>query len=94
MVIKAGVLSDTHLSQPDTRFMRHIRQCFHTCEVIIHAGDVTDPSVLEAFRDKTVYAVHGNMCNQTMANQYPKTQLFKLNQFVIGLRMVPIWARI
>ena len=65
--------------------MRHIRQCFHTCEVIIHAGDVTDPSVLEAFRDKTVYAVHGNMCNQTMANQYPKTQLFKLNQFVIGL---------
>ena len=85
MPIRAGVLSDTHLTQPDTRFMHHIRQCFHTCEVIIHAGDAVDPSVLEAFRDKTVYAVCGNMCNQAMASQYPKTLRFRLGRFVIGL---------
>jgi len=63
MLIRAGVLSDTHLIRPDALFRRQIKQCFHACDVIIHAGDLTDLSVLEVFHGKTIYAVHGNMCD-------------------------------
>ncbi len=85
MLIKAGVLSDTHLSRPDSRFKKQIKQCFHSCDVIIHAGDLTDLSVLEVFQDKPVYAVHGNMCDSATQNRHPEQLLFTLNRFTIGL---------
>lgn len=85
MLIRAGVLSDTHLIRPDSRFKKQIKQCFHDCDVIIHAGDVTDLSVLEIFRGKSLYAVHGNMCNAEARTCHPEQCLFTLNQFTIGL---------
>ncbi|MBV5317133.1 MAG: YfcE family phosphodiesterase [Desulfobulbaceae bacterium] len=85
MLIRAGVLSDTHLIRPDNRFKTQIEQCFHACDVIIHAGDVTHPSVLEAFHGKTIYAVHGNMCDRGLQSRHPDQLLFTLNRFTIGL---------
>lgn len=85
MLIRAGVLSDTHLQRPDHRFKQQIEQCFHACDVIIHAGDLTHPSVLEVFHGKTIYAVHGNMCDQTLQARHPRQLLFTLNRFTIGL---------
>lgn len=85
MVIQAGVLSDTHCHRPDSQFKKHIQQCFHTCDVIIHAGDITDQSVLELFADKTLYAVCGNMCSDTIRHRHPKRRLFTLNGRTIGL---------
>ena len=84
-VIKAGVLSDTHLIRPDSRFQQQIEQCFQACDVIIHAGDITDPSVLELFHGRPLYAVHGNMCSHEIRAHYPETRLFTLNRFTIGL---------
>jgi len=83
--IKAGILSDTHLPRPDRDFITAAQQCFAECQVIIHAGDLTDISVLDIFSDKTVYAVHGNCCGRTTHTALPTERSFQLGNFTIGL---------
>lgn len=85
MTIKAGVISDTHRNQPDADFCRAIEHCFSECDVIIHAGDITDLAVLQAFGDKEQFAVRGNMCNYEAQQQLPLTRTFALGNFTIGL---------
>lgn len=85
MLTRAGVLADTHLIRPDSLFKKQVQQCFHTCDVIIHAGDLTNLSVLEAFQGKPIYAVHGNMCDGNTQRCHPEQLLFTLNRFTIAL---------
>lgn len=85
MVIRAGVLSDTHLIRPDSRFKQQVKACFADCDVIIHAGDLTDLSVLEVFGGRTIYAVHGNMCHTSARDRCPQQLQFSLGPFAIGL---------
>jgi uncharacterized protein len=85
MPIRAGVLADTHLIKPDQRFCALVASCFQSCDIIIHAGDVTDPAVFNAFGGKPIYAVYGNMCNQSMRREYAASRLFQLGGFTIGL---------
>lgn len=85
MIVRAGILSDTHLTRPDSRFKRQVRQCFADCDMIIHAGDMTNPSILEVFQGVEVKAVHGNMCGEPVRRLYPANQLFQLGQFTVGL---------
>ena len=85
MTIKAGVLSDTHLTQPDPVFLQRVTRCFQDCDVIIHAGDLTDLSILSAFTGKTVYAVRGNTCNPATRRALPERLVFQLGRFTIGL---------
>lgn len=85
MTIKAGILSDTHLVRPDNRFKKQTRQCFQDCDIIIHAGDMTNPSVLDVFTGKQIIAVHGNMCGEPVRRLYPARQTFTLGRFTIGL---------
>jgi putative phosphoesterase len=85
MTIRAGVLSDTHLLQPSTSFIHKVKKCFDTCPIIIHAGDITEMSILQAFDDKKIYAVHGNMCSSTTRQQLPESTHFTLGSFTIGL---------
>ncbi len=84
-MIKAGILSDTHLTRVTTNFLHAIQQCFADCEVIIHAGDTVDSSIMETFAKKTVYAVHGNCCNLPTLNNLPDELEFKLGAFRIAL---------
>ena len=84
-IIKAGILSDTHITRPNRDFLDAVQQCFSDCEVIIHAGDLTDLSVLDAFSDKTVYAVHGNCCGRTNRTALPMERSFQLGNFTVGL---------
>ncbi len=85
MTIKAGVLSDTHITTPDHLFRRLVDHCFSECEVIIHAGDLIDISILDAFADKTVHAVCGNMCRGAARQTLPRETTFNLGKFTIGL---------
>ena len=61
-MIRAGILSDTHLTKVNQEFLQRVEHCFADCDVIIHAGDLVDLSLLDAFQGKTVHAVHGNCC--------------------------------
>ncbi len=84
-MIRVGILSDTHLNSPDSRFRRQVQKTFRDCSVILHAGDLTDFSILEAFGDKEVHAVHGNMCSSSAQQQLPMEKTIKLGNFSIGL---------
>ncbi len=83
--MKIGVLSDTHLGAPTPDFLQKVQFCFKDCEVIFHAGDLTDISVLQVFKDKEVYGVHGNMCMPSSRSVLPRRQVIELGGFKFGL---------
>jgi len=80
-----GILSDTHLIALDDDFKNRVERAFGDCEVIVHAGDLTDASILEAFAGKELYAVHGNMCNPATSKSLPEHCRFTLDGYTIGL---------
>ncbi len=83
--MKIGVLSDTHINSPTTGFLSQTARCFADCQVIFHAGDLIDLSVLSAFKDKEVYAVHGNMCQPSSHQNLPTQTVIELGGFRFGL---------
>lgn len=62
-IMRVGILSDTHLYAAEQPFVRQCDIAFSGCNTIIHAGDLVDVTILNAFKGKTVHAVCGNMCN-------------------------------
>ena len=84
-MLKVGILSDTHLSSGNNEFKNIIEHCFSGCDVIIHAGDLTDISLLDCFPGKIIHAVHGNMCNARTYKKLPATKEFRINGFSFGL---------
>lgn len=54
-------------------------------EIILHAGDLTDISVLDVFKDKEVHAVHGNMCHTSSRSRLPGSKIIQVESFKIGL---------
>jgi len=85
MNIRAGILSDTHLSKPGRKEKDLVERCFAGCDVIIHAGDLTSLHILDLFSGHTVYAVHGNMCDAGPYKTLPREMTFQLGLFRFGL---------
>lgn len=85
MTTKIGILSDTHLIGCDDYFRQLADACFSDVSVILHAGDLTDISVLDAFKGKEVHAVHGNMCHASSRNRLPFKKVLEIGSFTIGL---------
>ncbi|MDY6847925.1 MAG: metallophosphoesterase [Geoalkalibacter sp.] len=59
-----GVVSDTHLrnNRGSWQFLNRLREeSFQGAAMILHAGDLVDPAILEAFDPIPVVAVRGNM---------------------------------
>ncbi|PIE72846.1 MAG: YfcE family phosphodiesterase [Deltaproteobacteria bacterium] len=84
-MIKAGVLSDSHLHQISSQYRENCRQAFAECEIIIHAGDLTELSILSPFSDKKVYAVSGNMCSPDVQRRLPKKRTIEIEEVTIGI---------
>jgi putative phosphoesterase len=84
-MITIGVLSDTHLIQADKWFQKKAQQCFADADIILHAGDLTSLSVLEVFAEKTVHAVHGNMCGPKTRNVLPASRIIEVGKFRLAL---------
>lgn len=80
-----GVLSDTHLQAPDNSFRQRCLAAFSACDLIIHAGDLTDYGILSAFAGKEVIAVSGNMCNYVTQQQLPERRLFSVAGHTIAV---------
>ena len=84
-MIRVGVISDTHLGQPTQELKDLLQGSFKEVETILHAGDLTELSVLEAFAGKNVLAVCGNMDSQAARKQLPARRVFQAGKFTIGL---------
>ena len=83
--MKIGILSDTHITTPSSYFRQQVNLCFGQCQVIFHAGDLVDVSILEAFGDKEVHAVHGNMCLPSSARSLPRETVVEVDGYRFGL---------
>jgi len=80
-----GVLSDTHLSRPDDQFIKDVAAAFAGCDIIIHAGDLTNREILDVFAGKELYAVHGNMCSFSTRSALPESRTFTVEGYTFGL---------
>lgn len=76
--ISIGVISDTHgLVRPE------MRQLLHDCDLILHAGDVGAPDVLEELQAiAPLHVVRGNVDSGAWADALPMT----LEMEIKGLR--------
>ncbi len=83
--MKIGVISDTHLSKPTPELFRLQHGIFAGVSMILHAGDLTELAVLEAFSDKQVIAVGGNMDSPAVRNQLPSKRVVEVSGFRVGL---------
>ena len=84
-MITIGILSDTHLLEPDELFRKKAGLCFADADMIFHAGDLTSLSVLEVFAGKTVHAVHGNMCGPRTRDTLPDSKIIPVGNFRLAL---------
>jgi uncharacterized protein len=80
-----GILSDTHRSRIDDEFQNQVDHAFSACDAIVHAGDLTSASIIDAFGERPVYAVHGNMCGFTTRSMLPDSVIFTIVGHRIGL---------
>ena len=82
---RIGILSDTHITQPQPWFLQQAQEAFKDCSVILHAGDLTDISILDIFQGKEIHAVHGNMCEMTSRQNLPNSKTITIEGYTIGL---------
>lgn len=83
--MRIGVLSDTHLNGPQADFCQQAARAFAGVDIILHAGDLTERSVLEAFAGKQVHAVHGNMCRPSASASLPDRLEITIGDFRFAL---------
>lgn len=83
--MKIGVISDTHLGGVTKELMdifdRHLRDK----DVVIHAGDVVSPEVIQFLSQKTFHGVHGNMDPPEVKERLPDRVTVELAGFSIGI---------
>lgn len=81
-----GVISDTHLrdNRESWDFMNRLRRdFFQDAELILHAGDLVDPAILDAFAPLPVLTVRGNM--DAASSDLPVKRRIESAGFTIGL---------
>ena len=80
-----GILSDTHITTLQPWYIQQVEAAFTDCSVILHAGDLTDISILDIFQGKEIHAVHGNMCENSSRQNLPTTKIIEIEGYSIGL---------
>lgn len=79
--VKIGVISDTHLPGYDERLKKIVDKHFGDADIIIHAGDLVDLSVLDLFAGHEIKAVCGNMDYPSVKEKLPEQLFFEIRGF-------------
>ena len=85
-MLRIGVLSDTHLRDAGhgMAFLHDLAiDYFSGIDLLLHAGDVGDPSTLEVFKEIPVYAVRGN--TDSADSRLPSKRIVTVEGLRIGL---------
>jgi len=83
--LQIGILSDTHLARLTPEFSARVEACFADVPIILHAGDLTEIAVLQAFAGRELHAVHGNMCSMDSFEMLPTKKTITVGNFRLGL---------
>ncbi|MFC1675368.1 metallophosphoesterase family protein [Candidatus Omnitrophota bacterium] len=82
-----GVISDTHINRKSITLPAAVSEAFKGVDMIVHAGDLVDLSVLDALRSicKEVKSVWGNMDPNQVRAKLPEKEIISAGRFKIGL---------
>ena len=84
--MRIGVISDTHIPSVADRLPERVFAEFRGVDMILHAGDIVTPSVLEALAKLSrVIAVCGNMDRLDVCAELPPKTIVEADGFRIGL---------
>ena len=85
--MKIGVISDTHIPERAQELPKELLAGFKDVDMIIHAGDFVDLSVLEILKNicGNVRAVYGNMDSHELKRLLPEKEVIKAGSFIIGV---------
>ena len=83
--MKIGVISDTHLRNPDASLEYILEELFADTDMILHAGDIVARRVLDRLEERGVIAVCGNMDDFEVAESIPQTRILSAAGKRIGL---------
>ena len=85
--MKIGVISDTHIPLVCERLPEKIKEHFKGVDMILHAGDMIDMSVIDALREiaPNVEAVRGNMDSLKIQQTLPEKKIISAGKYKIGL---------
>lgn len=85
--MKIGVISDTHIPDKALDLPKDILKGFQGVDMIIHAGDLADLSVLSKLRSicSNVKAVWGNMDPPDVRKELKEKEIIKVGNFKIGI---------
>ncbi|AZR73810.1 YfcE family phosphodiesterase [Anoxybacter fermentans] len=81
-----GVLSDTHIPRRAEGLPKEVIQGFKGVDLILHAGDIVEESVLKELEEiAPVYAVYGNCDPPELREKLPAKRIVEYAGFKIGL---------
>ncbi len=82
-----GVIADTHIPNRAEDIPREILENFKHVDMVIHAGDLEDPKVLDRLRSacKDVRAVYGNMDPAEVREKIPEKEIISVGNYRIGV---------
>ncbi|MCM8779773.1 MAG: metallophosphoesterase [Candidatus Omnitrophica bacterium] len=85
--MRIGVISDTHITQKSEHLPKKILDDFKTADMVLHAGDLVDITVLDELRKvcKNVYAVSGNMDSLDVKQKLKIKEIIPAGRYRIGL---------
>jgi putative phosphoesterase len=84
--MRVGVLSDTHVPIAALSLPPAVFALFKNVDLILHAGDIVDLSVIEELRTiAPVEAVAGNMDDSEAHLKFPLKKILSLGAFKVGL---------
>lgn len=80
------VVSDTHISRPETSLPKKLENEIEKSDFCLHAGDLTIYPVYQKLAQKIkTYCVAGNMDQELVCQHLPEKEIINLKGFTIGL---------
>jgi len=81
-----GVLSDTHIPFFAREIPHEIMDAFRSCDLIVHAGDILELSVIETLQQiAETKAVRGNMDTDEVKKALPESIVFEAGHKKVGV---------
>lgn len=88
-----GLISDTHIPDRAKEIPQKVIDSFKDVELILHAGDLTSPEVIEELEKiALVMAVQGNM-DRMNGIKLPKARIIEVEELRIGLVHGEVYPR-
>ena len=83
--MKIGVLSDTHLYHVTRELVDIYNTYLSDADMIIHAGDIVSPNIVDFLAKNVFYGVQGNMDTLEIKALLPEKKIVEVGNFSLGI---------